>query len=147
MPIAGLGSVFQSNFDGSTLLCGISGSPYLWFAGRGYVSLAQWSQENGFDLTPDWTFIAFGMTEDALTITGYALRNTDLAWSPFVLDLRQTAQPCVPDLNGDNAVGAADIAILLSDWGSFGSSSDLDGDNVVGPADLAALLSAWGDCP
>jgi hypothetical protein len=147
MPVAGIGSVYQSNFNGSTLLCGINGSSYLWFAGRGYVPLAQWSQENGFDLTTDWSFIAFGMTEDALTITGYALRNSDLAWSPFVLDLRPTAQPCVPDLNGDGAVGAPDIAILLGDWGAFGSSSDLDGDNVVGPADLAVLLSAWGECP
>ena len=65
----------------------------------------------------------------------------------FPTPTNPTAQPCVPDLNGDGAVGAPDIAILLGDWGAFGSSSDLDGDNVVGPADLAVLLSAWGECP
>jgi hypothetical protein len=46
------------------------------------------------------------------------------------------------DLNGDGVVGAADLGILLSAWGSFGTG-DIDGDGVVGAADLGILLSAW----
>ncbi len=47
------------------------------------------------------------------------------------------------DLDGDGAVGGADLAILLSAWGGPGPA-DLDGDGVVGGADLAILLGAWG---
>jgi hypothetical protein len=52
---------------------------------------------------------------------------------------------CVADLTGDGTVGAADIAVLLSNWGGTGVG-DLDGDGAVGAADIAALLSAWGAC-
>jgi len=46
------------------------------------------------------------------------------------------------DLTGDETVGAPDLAVLISAWGSPGA--DLDGDDVTGPADLAILISAWG---
>jgi hypothetical protein len=54
-------------------------------------------------------------------------------------------EPCVGDLDGDNNVGAADLAILLGQWGGAGSG-DLDGSGSVGAADLALLLGAWGSC-
>lgn len=51
------------------------------------------------------------------------------------------------DLDGDGAVNAADLAILLSAWGACppkqACPADLDDDGFVGPQDLAALLSAW----
>ncbi len=46
------------------------------------------------------------------------------------------------DLNGDGFVDAADLAILLSQWGGAGAA-DLDGDGVVGANDIAMLLNAW----
>ncbi len=46
------------------------------------------------------------------------------------------------DLNGDGAVNAQDLAILLSSWGGSGIA-DIDGDGVVDAQDLAILLSAW----
>lgn len=52
---------------------------------------------------------------------------------------------CPADINGDNAVGPADLATLLSAWGGTGPS-DLNGDGVVGSADITVLLSAWGAC-
>ena len=141
--VGGVGTVYASNFDGSRLLMG-SG---VWIAGRGYVPLRDWSAENGFALTTDWNFQSFGMTEDGLTITGYAIRVADLAWSPFVLDLRPTKPACPADLDGNGDVGAPDIASLLSQWGTFGGSADLDGDGTVASSDIAVLLSAWGMCP
>ena len=48
------------------------------------------------------------------------------------------------DLDPDGTVGAADLAILLSRWGTASDSADLDGSGSVGAADLAALLAAWG---
>ncbi len=52
------------------------------------------------------------------------------------------------DLDGDGQVGAADLAILLGNWGPCVNCgicpADLDGDCAVGPADLAILLGNWG---
>ena len=51
------------------------------------------------------------------------------------------------DLNGDGAVDAQDIAILLGAWGTCldcdACPADLTGDCAVGAPDIAALLSAW----
>jgi len=46
------------------------------------------------------------------------------------------------DLNGDGVVNAADLSILLAQWGGSGSA-DLNGDGSVNAADLALLLAAW----
>lgn len=59
---------------------------------------------------------------------------------------------CPADLNGDGAVGPADLGQLLGAWGSPGCGgskpcpADLNGDGNVGAADLGALLGAWGPC-
>ncbi len=45
------------------------------------------------------------------------------------------------DLNGDGAVGAADLAALLSGWES--STPDFHGDGVADANDLTLLLSQW----
>jgi hypothetical protein len=47
------------------------------------------------------------------------------------------------DLDGNGSVDAADLATLLSQWGTDGTA-DLSGDNIVGAEDLAMLLSMWG---
>lgn len=52
---------------------------------------------------------------------------------------------CPADLDGDGAVGAGDLAVLLGAWGGTGQA-DLDGSGSVGASDLAVLLGAWGAC-
>lgn len=47
------------------------------------------------------------------------------------------------DFNEDGRVDAADLAILLANWGAMGPTS-LDGDDDTGAADLAMLLASWG---
>ena len=55
---------------------------------------------------------------------------------------------CPADLNRDGQVGSADLAGLLSAWGTAGANGeDLDGNGTVGSTDVAVLLSAWGACP
>ncbi|MGA1632287.1 MAG: hypothetical protein ACO4BU_09270 [Phycisphaerales bacterium] len=49
----------------------------------------------------------------------------------------------IADLDGDCTVGDADLAILLSVWGTGGSPADLDGNGVVDGPDLTRFLSAW----
>jgi hypothetical protein len=61
-------------------------------------------------------------------------------------------QPCPGDLDGDNVVGLADLAVLLSHFGTVGGADpedgDLNGDQNVDLSDLAILLSNFGTtCP
>lgn len=56
------------------------------------------------------------------------------------------APPCPGDISGDLLVDGVDLTILLSGWGSSGSS-DVNGDGTTDGGDLAILLSGWGSCP
>jgi len=61
----------------------------------------------------------------------------------LTLSVTVTGSSNPADLDGDGDVDAADLATLLSQWGTAGSA-DITGDGVVGADDLAFLLSAWG---
>ncbi|MBL9148499.1 MAG: hypothetical protein JNM94_07375 [Phycisphaerae bacterium] len=58
---------------------------------------------------------------------------------------------CLGDLDENDVVNGADLAILLGNWGptgAFGSfASDLDDSGAIDGADLAILLGFWGQCP
>jgi len=64
----------------------------------------------------------------------------------IVATVCEQAPACPADLNGDRAVNAADLAVILGGWGQPGPS-DIDGDGTTNAADLAAALGAWGACP
>jgi 5'-nucleotidase len=46
------------------------------------------------------------------------------------------------DLDNNSTINAADLAILIGQWGTAGTA-DLDGSGVVDGADLAILLGSW----
>jgi len=48
------------------------------------------------------------------------------------------------DLDGNGVIDGADLAALLSAWGTDDPEADLDHDGVVGGPDLAILLGGWG---
>jgi len=52
---------------------------------------------------------------------------------------------CASDLDGDGNVSAADLATLLSAWGT--PAGDTNGDGTTDAQDIATLLGAWGSCP
>ena len=54
---------------------------------------------------------------------------------------------CPWDLNGDGMVSAADLLLLLANWGQTCNHADFNGNDDVGAADLLALLANWGLCP
>ncbi len=73
-------------------------------------------------------------------------------YTPGDVDALQIVPPIPPcarfgDLNGDGAINAADLALMLGSWGPCGlCAADLNGDGVVSAADLAIMLGAWGEC-
>ncbi len=91
----------------------------LLFTGRTYTMVtSQWAS---FRPATDYTLTVTGPA--AISVTG----------------------DCPADLDGDGAVGAADLAELLAAWGQ-GGPADFDGSGGVDAADLAVLLAAWGAC-
>jgi hypothetical protein len=56
---------------------------------------------------------------------------------------------CIGELNDDNIIDIADLALFLSRFGSTsGGCADINGDGIVDIADLASLLSEFGrGCP
>jgi hypothetical protein len=67
-------------------------------------------------------------------------------------DLNRNGVPdeceCLGDINRDGIVGASDLAMLMTAWGSVNpSAADLNGDQVVDGGDLTLLLSRWAICP
>jgi hypothetical protein len=67
-------------------------------------------------------------------------QESELCW------VRISPAPIEPsDLNGDGSVGAADLAVLLGDWGPGLSIADIDADGIIGATDLAILLGSWSD--
>jgi probable HAF family extracellular repeat protein len=76
--------------------------------------------------------------------TGYIAANAE----PSIALLLIPAGICTGDLDDDNTVGTADLAILLSHFGVVGNASpsdgDLDLDRDVDLSDLTRLLTAFG---
>ena len=59
-------------------------------------------------------------------------------------ELQEALPPCPSDLDGNGAVDAADLAVLLGAWAT--PDADLDGNGTTDAADLAVLLGGWGPC-
>jgi dienelactone hydrolase len=74
-----------------------------------------------------------------------AVRVRDGAGTSTALAAAFTPAANPADLNGDGAVGGADLSILLNAWGACTAcTADIDQNGEVNGADLATLLSSWG---
>ena len=86
--------------------------------------------------------------------------DIDIFWHDFdigeaiaeldvVIECAATCGACPTDHDGDGNTDAADLAVLLGNWGPVdgGDCQDADDDGLIGRFDLAALLGAWGPCP
>lgn len=73
---------------------------------------------------------------NAYTTDGMFMIPHAVLWRPVTV--------CSADLDGNHVVDSADLAFLLSLWGS--PLADITGDGNTDAADLAVLLTAWGAC-
>ncbi len=85
---------------------------------------------------------SFTVAEDGSLVQNGPLVDTT-GISPEGIALWLPADTLFGDLNGDGVVDAADLGILLANWGLRGGAADLNGDGIVDAADLGLLLSAW----
>jgi formylglycine-generating enzyme required for sulfatase activity len=84
-----------------------------------------------------------------MTGTIRAARNVCAAFftiASLALTAPAAQAPCPSDITGDGSVDAQDLALLLNDWGTSGSSADISGDGVVDGFDLGKLFGSWGQC-
>jgi len=73
----------------------------------------------------------------------------EITYNAAEVRLAVTSVPtdCPADLDGDGAVSAPDLGILLAAWTQPGHPADLDASGTVDAPDLGILLAAWGPCP
>jgi hypothetical protein len=99
---------------------------------------------NGFNLASGYTernYRVYGVDAPTPTAIVVAPASPTDANGDLLPDACQIAPA---DLNGDGAVNAADLALLLNVWGPcVGCGADLNHDATVGAPDLAMLLNAW----
>ncbi len=118
---------------------------FVWTYETGAVLLGDFLQANGFDLATWTLYRAHAISADGAVVAGDGA-NIHGNRSFVIRDIRPRA--CPSDLDGDGFVNAADIALLLLDFGSTDSCApDLDGSNQVDAADIALLLLDFGSCP
>ncbi|MCE2883382.1 MAG: dockerin type I repeat-containing protein [Planctomycetaceae bacterium] len=79
---------------------------------------------------------------DGKTFWGIGELQTAGGWRTEVVSFRVGR---AADLDGDGAVNAGDLAVLLADWGQSGAS-DLNANGIVDAADLTLMLADWGPC-
>ncbi|MFO0828677.1 MAG: hypothetical protein U0572_11100 [Phycisphaerales bacterium] len=78
------------------------------------------------------------------TVGNHSVNWTECCFIELCAVVPHSGPDCPPaDLNGDGVVNAADLAILLGNWGSPGLG-DLNADGIVNAVDLATLLGMWG---
>jgi len=83
-------------------------------------------------------------------VTGAVNETSLMCWPASAQAIESnTIQPCagevMGDLDGDGAVGFADLLIALEQWGPCPACpADLDGSGDVGFGDLLMILARWG---
>ncbi|HSX58158.1 MAG TPA: dockerin type I domain-containing protein [Candidatus Saccharimonadales bacterium] len=97
---------------------------------NGYAGYWPWSYWGGDGLTIDWQkFTAWEGSHASL------VRITPPT----------SGSPKPGDINHDGAVNSADLALLISTWGSSTDlRADINNDGKIGSGDLALLISHWG---
>lgn len=118
--------------------------------GNQLASLADVSRGGNFDInvTNDVRTDTDGVVSFALVGAGAGERFHMSRESPSAPRLVIYVPPACPgDANGDGVVNAADLSVLLSQFGtgvSPGSGADFNGDGQVNSADLSVLLGSFG---
>ncbi len=86
-------------------------------------------------------------TEYTIALGGYSA-TTALGTGTLTVTVASPVNcsaPCPGDFNNDGFRNGADLAVLLTAWGTPGG--DCNNDGLTNGGDLAVLLTGWGACP
>ncbi len=95
---------------------------------------------------------------DACDLVGSAVRDCDANGTPDTCDIDggasdidadgvlDSCEQAFGDLNLDGIISGADLALVLTAWGTSGAA-DFDGNGSVDGADLSFILSRWRESP
>jgi hypothetical protein len=88
----------------------------------------------------------------AIECVGAASWQRNGIWMTAIVAVRQDGSSKLritrpADLDGDGFVDAADLSVLLGDWGGPEERSDLNLDGNVDAIDQAILMGNWGRSP
>ncbi len=114
----------------------VVGQVVIGFGAAGGEAEIAFPAPGAYDVRIEWTWASGELPIGGFEY-GSGLHRIEWSFDP---------QPCQADLDGDGAVGAADLALMLGAWGTISSLADLNFDGVVNAADLAQLLGGWGVC-
>ncbi len=146
--------VSYESFNGNSIINGLQRSNHAqaldFIAAGGSFTIAHVAEPFTFTVA-DLEFLTQNLLVNGMTFAEAAYSSIPtLSWQstpvgdPLAI-VTLGVPPLVGDLTGDGAVNAADLAILLSNWGTNGgaSGSDITGDGIVNGSDLAQLLANW----
>lgn len=156
------GTPGNSNDDYAAYIVGNSNIPV---PGEGWKSFSFDVPSSSQALPAGWNFIQFGSQSPANPDWNDVITGVDQViffygdpefffifqmWALGADNLSITTAPppkCVADANGDNRTDAADLSVLLAQFGQSvppGTDADFNGDGAVDAADLSVLLGQFG---
>jgi uncharacterized membrane protein len=130
--------------DGTTVVGESGFEAFIWTESLGMVALSQYLMDAfELELTGHQLRTAMSISADGSAIVG---QGNGIGWVVRGLPIPEN-EACQADLDQDGTVDAADLTVLLSQWGDPCCGGDLDEDGKVDSADLTILLASWGaDC-
>ncbi len=101
------------------------------------------------DPAANFGWLLLGNESELHSVKKFASKDHFLdVWRPQLTIEFVSLPQCPADLDGDDMVTAADLALLLGSWGDCpGCPADINDDGLVDAFDLATLLGSWGECP
>lgn len=121
---------------------------FIWTAETGIRNLKDELLAQGYILVNMWTLReATGISADGKTIVGWGIDPAGKTRGWMVLNYGDGVDLSPPgDMNGDALVNAADLGLLLAQWGACNVAScpgDLNEDGQVDAEDVGVLLANW----
>jgi len=84
---------------------------------------------------------------ESTTICGNTPNQIEGVWNDdgdnFIAD---SCTPICPDIDQDGQVGANEILLVISYWGSSDNDVDVTGNGIVDAEDLLLIIASWGPC-
>ncbi|HVZ93265.1 MAG TPA: hypothetical protein VG797_02030, partial [Phycisphaerales bacterium] len=113
------------------------------------VSVTSAGVEGNFTSIKPWISANGGVIAFSSQATNLVPGDTNFQDDVFVHE-RPVAPPACPgDIDGNNAVGLSDIAILIQNWSlsvpPAPAGADLDGNHSIGLGDVAVVVQHWGE--